>query len=398
MAHTLQISDGTTTIDFLSSNYKVLLAGGWAPRVARRRLSLLGGRSPYEDVIEEMAIQVKGTSESDCLSKLNALVSLLDQAHAWSMGENERSADVYIEYEPPNTALAGSVKAPILGPPPGEEFITLPRDFEFILTDGRYRLGHESDPVILRFLRYPLWLRATETKAAGTTTGNPVIATTATFTNTMKALVPYDIDVTFSGVVGSSDGMPDIYVLTSNEADKLYTIEAESMTGGSSTADSNASAGNVHQAADSTTTTLTDSAFALDANARRFAFWAVVKASGTTTQWTAQATLYYDDTISETSAAGLVATANQVTTAQIIELGEIVTGWQPGRLAVVFTPDANNGENLKIDYLCGIALDDSANILRVNSAGSSFVMGDHERRGFLSGWHPLLTACRYAAA
>ena len=116
MAETIKIQDGTTVVDFLGSNYKILTGGGWAPRRAQRRRGAMGGQSPYLDVVETMAIRVTGSTAADCLDKLGDLSDLLDQAEAWSK-DSDTHADVYLEYEADGSALAGSLKATIIGPP-----------------------------------------------------------------------------------------------------------------------------------------------------------------------------------------------------------------------------------------------------------------------------------------
>jgi hypothetical protein len=362
---TIQFSDGVTTIDLTGATGDyALLHNSWAPKVARRRRGMMGGQSPYEDVQEVMQIKVDGTSETDCLANLTALSELFDQANAWKRDPHNNTA-VEIEYQ--HTGSSTQVNAVIWGaeviPPSDFTWMGTPDD-DFIY------------PVTLRFMRQGLWLGSTEAEAAATTTGNPAIATTSSFTNTMDILAPYDIDVTFSGSVGDAAGAPNTYILTANEADKLYFIEAESMTGGSSTADANASGGNVHQISDAGADTLTDSSFALDANARLFGFYVVVKPSSTVTNWTITAYLYYSDTYDESESQSSSVVVGGSNAIQLVPLGIIGTGWQPGRFKITFTPDANNGENLKVDYICGIAIDDSSNIIKINPSGNSFATGD----------------------
>jgi len=319
----------------------------------------MAGRSPYEDVQEVMQIKVKGTSASDVLGNLRSLIELFDQANAW-YDDPYNNTPVKMQIQPNGSST--TVDAVIWGAD-----AVAPTNFTWLNATATYLLA----PVTLTFTREPIWRGSTETKSASITSGNPAIATTAAFTNTLKVLAPYDIDVTFSGSIFTT-GDAIVYVLTANEADKLYTIEAESMTGGSSTAVTAASAGNVHrQTASSGAVTLTDSSFALDSKARKFAFWAVVKPSGTTTTWTAQASLYYNDTHNEGSESGPVKDIAESTSIQIIDLGIIETGYQPGRFAVVFTPSSSSAETLDIDYICGVAIDDSSNIFNFTKLNTS---------------------------
>ena len=85
---TLKITDGTTTADLTDQTNYQLVDGGWAPSVAPLRKSTLGGSGPYEDVIEEIVVNVHGTTAATCLANLAKLSQLLDQAERWSRGEN----------------------------------------------------------------------------------------------------------------------------------------------------------------------------------------------------------------------------------------------------------------------------------------------------------------------
>jgi len=220
-----------------------------------------------------------------------------------------------------------------------------------------------------------LWRGATEAKAAAETVGNPVIQTIADFTATPKIPVPYDMDIAFDGNSGSAGGSQNTYVLTANAADKLYVVECEDMTGGASTAAVTSSSG-VHRQSDAGTATLTDSAFAMNANARLFAFWVIVKASAALTNWTITAYLYYSDTYDESVAQTRPVIFGGSTNIQALPLGLISTGWVPGRFKITAVPDDNNGETLDLDYVCGIALDESSNIFRAVPTGTAYAVGD----------------------
>ena len=398
MAHTIKISDGTTTCDFLGSNYKILTGGGWAPRTAKRRQSVMGGQSPYEDVVETMAIQVKGTSVATCLSKVAALSDLLDQAAKWNQNDAGVTA-VYMEYEPNGSALAASVKALIVGPPGYGDFITMPNHYTYLGQTGAYLLGTVSDPIVVSFTRRGLWRGATEAKAAAASTGNPDIVTTAAFTDTPKIPVPYDMDIDFIGRIGEASGGADFYALTTNAADKLYTIECEVMTGGAATVVALASAGNVHRQSDAGTATFSDTTIAMNANARLYAFYICVKASATVTKWTLTAYLYPHATTLETVAQTRPIIYGGSTAISIVSLGTISTNWTPARLVVTAVPSANLGETLDLDYICGIALDENANIFHVIPAGTAFASCDRVvvAQQLATKKTPLVTALEAAA-
>ena len=91
---TLQFTDGVTTIDLTNAttDYR-LYRGAWAPKVARRRRGLMGG-SPFEPVRESMDIIITGSSETDCLSNLQTLTELFDQANIWREGGNVSAVEI----------------------------------------------------------------------------------------------------------------------------------------------------------------------------------------------------------------------------------------------------------------------------------------------------------------
>lgn len=373
MAHTLQISDGTTTIDFLGSSYKTLQAGaGWAPKIARRRRSQMGGRSVYEDVVETMAIQVSGTSESNCLANLQTLAELLDQAEAFGLGEGVTA--VYLEYEPPSSGLANSVKAVILGPA-GDSFLTMPRDFDFIVTGGRYVLGHRDDPILLSFVRRGLWLGATETKTSSASTGNPAILTPSTFTDTASIPWPYDVEL---DITAASQGMAasDVYFLFQSAATKLYNAEAEglTLTNATSTSVASASAGNVALCDSSAIQgcIIADSSPGFASGVAQIAMYAVVKnLSADTVDWA----IYGQAAAAGVTHIGRTTTiANSDTSVQIIKLGIFSLPGDIDTVSIVATNStsaAAASHGLEVDYLCGIAIDDDARIVNITTSNES---------------------------
>lgn len=220
MATTLKITDGTTEVNFLTdAAYRV---SKWAPAVAVRRAGELGGRGPYEDVVEEMEISISGAS---ALAKLETLQQLFDQATRWSRGEDVDA--VLLRYEP--VAASSELKVVILGPPaPGEAMIELPPNYTLSPVVSMI------DPVVLRFRRTGLWL-GEETTAQSSSTG-----------------VQFRNSITLTGTAGSVESpfalvlqtMPDYekviydsFILVSSATtaaealERVYVFEAESMTG-----------------------------------------------------------------------------------------------------------------------------------------------------------------------
>ena len=234
---TIQFADGTTTIDLTggTGDY-ALMYNSWSPKIAKRRQSVMGGQSPYEDVREEMAIIVKGTSETDCLGNLQTLTELFDQANAWRLDDSTNTA-VEIQIQPKGSSA--TVDAVIW-----DCEITAPADMTWLGATSEYRL----QPVILRFTRRGLWLGSTETESSSTSTGNPAILTSSTFTNSMDVLVPSDIYIDFdSSGAAQPDGDSDIWIIATNAANKLQIEEAEggTLSNVTSTVVSGSSAGSV---------------------------------------------------------------------------------------------------------------------------------------------------------
>jgi len=85
----LEITDGTTTVDFLNmaGNYS-LENEGWRPTVPNKRMSQLGGNGSYESVRETMDLLVRpvtgGLSANEALVQLRLL---MEQAERWGMGD-----------------------------------------------------------------------------------------------------------------------------------------------------------------------------------------------------------------------------------------------------------------------------------------------------------------------
>lgn len=219
MASILKITDGTTTVDFLNdAAYRV---EAWSPAVATRRASALGGRGPYNDVVEEMELNIRGAS---VLAKLATLEALMDQAERWSRGEN--AAAVVLHYQP--TAASPELKATILGPEsPGATMVELPPNFALSPT------VQMIDPVILRFRRLGLWLGA-EVSGTSSSAEHPTSLTVAL---SPAVDIESPVVVKLNGITGPEDRVWNSYILlssgaTTTEAGKrLLVLDAESMAG-----------------------------------------------------------------------------------------------------------------------------------------------------------------------
>ncbi len=199
----LEITDGTLSAIFADGSGGATVFqfayGGWAPAVAAPRRSQLGGLGPYEDVIEEIVVNVTGASVDAVLANVQTLMALIENAERWRNGENVTG--VLVKYSPGGSTVssaAAPMTAVVLGRAPGDTspVLNLPGTFESKqLATSRYVLG-----IRLRFLRRGEWLHAAEAKTASSVT-NGDIATLQTFT-ALKTLSPCDVALT------SVDGYP----------------------------------------------------------------------------------------------------------------------------------------------------------------------------------------------
>jgi len=152
----LEITDGTTTIDFLdmAGNYS-LENEGWRPTVPNKRMSQLGGNGSYESVRETMDLLVRpvtgGLTANEALVQLRLL---MEQAERWGMGDTtvdpvrlrfQLEADAFPQE---NVIIGASGNAAIMTLPP--QHVDLP-------------LGTISHPVTLDFERRGDWLLYPET-------------------------------------------------------------------------------------------------------------------------------------------------------------------------------------------------------------------------------------------
>jgi hypothetical protein len=163
----LRITDSTTTCDLVwhsVANRKFIQArDGWAPQIAGRRRSQLGGRGPYTDVTEEITIHVCGQTAQEAMSNLATLNQLIEQAEEWA--RELRTAPTFVQYSP----TGGDVwQAVILGRAPGDESGALQLAPTF---DARLNT-FIIENVRLRFARMGLWLGVTDT-AQSAAAANP---------------------------------------------------------------------------------------------------------------------------------------------------------------------------------------------------------------------------------
>jgi hypothetical protein len=247
MAVYLKITDGTTTIDLLgndATNSFNLIEGSWAPNVARRKRSQMGGGSWAEDVVEALPLYAKSdTSAATVLANIDALAALMDQAQRWALGE---AVDpVILRYSPNSSTVY--VQAVILGPPDNAQAVVLPPTF----TDDL----HQNDVVkgvTLQFKRRGLW-HATQTTVAGSDTSTVTPdTTTRTFAAAVTNPSPTDFSIEFTSASSPTAPYANLVVAVTDDANNIVIVPGENLTkrdsaGGpvTTTADAAARGGNV---------------------------------------------------------------------------------------------------------------------------------------------------------
>lgn len=227
----IAISDGTTTVVFAdgangSTSYPIV-RGGWAPQIPPLRASQLGGRGVYEEVVEEVDLQILGASAAAAMASLATLNGLLDQAERfWRFGEGV--SPVVFQYAPQGSTIASSAapyQALILGRAPGDESrspIILPSSFTDV---GMIRaiLG-----VKLRFWRRGPLIGQDAANTSGS--GSNPAKLTATFAASAAASSPAKVDL--GGFATTTvPSFPASYLLIAPSAAAISIIDPTSWTG-----------------------------------------------------------------------------------------------------------------------------------------------------------------------
>ena len=227
----LKITDGMTTIDLLgndATNSFNLLASEWAPNVARRKNSQLGGNWA-EDVVETLPLYAQSnTDAATVLANLDTLAALIDQARRWYLGEPVDP--VVIQYSP--NSDSAYLESVILGPPDDGPGVLLPPTF----SDDLYQ--RVVDGVVLQFKRRGLWL-GDEESASGSSVANPGIVS-ATFSAQLSNDIPAPciVEIGNFSYLNDQEIEPSILVV-SPFSDAISILEAEGGAGGDFTSVSN---------------------------------------------------------------------------------------------------------------------------------------------------------------
>lgn len=250
----LEITDATTSVKIMDSsattpalvaamNYR-LSYGGWSPKIAQRNKSPFG--LPYLAVVEEMTIDIKGSTPDQVLNKLQTLNALLDQGERWY--NNEIVAPVFLRYQLKGSALSTYLKDTIIGGyanGQSAEMVTVPNDFN-VLGEIYFLKG-----VQLKFWRrIGTWLGESESQSLSNQSQRSIMQ--HTWTSAAPTLSPLDLKIYVDTAPGSSPQSG--FVIVTHDETYLSFVNGETL-GGAATADAanNSVGGNVGRFTCSTT-------------------------------------------------------------------------------------------------------------------------------------------------
>jgi hypothetical protein len=363
---TLTISDGTTTANLVDGTNYALVDGGWGPSVAPLRVSTLGGSGPYADVVEEITVDVLGSTGAVCLANLAKLSQLLDQAERWSRGEPV--AAVLLACQPQGSTLAAALQCAILGRA-GESGVNTPATFNDLL------MCYEIADVHLSFRRRGLWLEAAEVLTATGAVTNPGIAT-ATFASAATVASPAKAVLTFP-----SDGTVSPYmILWSNHASRIVFTEAEAMAGFQFTEETDtakiARGGKVlrYTPTDLLSTSAGWVALTTLTTCRRMAIFAAVRNNSATATWNVRARLT-SGTSNPTYYTPVTLIDASSTSPRIVFLGTITMPTYPSYINVYVQASTLTGPpTLDIDYFVALDItDEMAGAISTSLSGSGSI-------------------------
>jgi len=216
----LTITDGTTTINLISTTSLHLAANGWRLQVAPPIISDLGGRGPYDDVTEQITITAQG---SNAIPDLRDIVRLLDQARRWARGEDVACVRLRLRID--NSSLASGVvlDAALLGPDGGGAGLSA--DWADLL------IINEISSITLSMRRRGLWISSA---AATTASASAVAARTTTAFTLATHPVPSPIEVSLTPVAGPEARVRGLLLMHQSTTD-LVTIDASTFIPGGGT-------------------------------------------------------------------------------------------------------------------------------------------------------------------
>lgn len=360
---TLQITGGADgDVDLVDGTNYTLLERGWSPAVSRKRRSLIGGRSRYEEVAESITCNIIGTTGATLLANQAKLATALFQAQRFADGEDVDP--VILKCQPQGSTGAAALQSVIMGTD-GNATLGLPASF------NDYLMIFEIDGVRIPLSRRGAWLDAEETPAASSSVVSPSILD-VTFAASVSN--PSPVKLSLSGFTNVQPEITAGLVLATNSADKLAIWEAEDFgTDGTPTVEAGARGGEVRRFDNTLTSSFTTS-YSLSAteaaNLNRCHIWAVLRNNSLSTTWRILPLLegLGDDAYGLPTLVGVDSQDPQT-----VYLGELVMNNPATTLLIDITAsDSGSGQTLDIDFFLVMRSDEQGHVLAINSAYLDF--------------------------
>lgn len=397
---TLTLTKGATTIYLDGTDNKYILQeNGWDPAVSRWVANDVGGRLPYEDVKEEITINITGTSASDVIANAEALSGILESANRfWRTGQGD---PVLINCQPNGSALASPVSAMLVG---GECQLELPLNWSEFLMVNEIRNAR------VVFERRGLWAGAATT-TNGTASAGHKTTNTLTLLSLPVSSVPALCRFSFKGAGFSANsllsGIIAMVGYTPNTGigqDLRYVTLLVAGSAGADVVEAGSSRGSVRRLTPSSTAVQQVTFDTVNSNVGDCRQWDIYiklrNRSTNSVNWSvfASASLAWS-TVSTTFTPTTVVPFGS-TGPQVVSLGRfsIPTLDNSGSLANInltinCTPSAASGagHELDIDSILLVGVSDAANVIQVNGVktGSSYDSITMEH-GYLTDLEPVM--------
>lgn len=208
-------------LDLLDGSNYQLVEGGWSPTVAARRESVLTNKAHFEDVIEELRINVYGSTAAECLENLQTLSAVLDRAEQFAAGNH--FTPVLFEVQAQGSALPAPISSLVLGRAGRGELLVLPRTFSDLLS------VYVIKDVLLRFVRRgPLLAQASSYASPTVQVPGPFSLGLGSLPLTRPSA---SLKVTLSGLSEIPSGILSPSLLLVGSSNSILTLEGEAMSG-----------------------------------------------------------------------------------------------------------------------------------------------------------------------
>ena len=370
----LTITDGTTSVTIGdgsggSVSYQLdALAGAWRPGIAGFSQSQLGGRGPYDDVLETMTLDVTGATAAAATSNLQTLERLIGQAERWSRGDNV--AVVLIKFAPQGSTVA-TTAAPyqcvVMGYAPGAN-AACTSGARLLMMPAAAGSTYIIPRVVLTFQRRGAWLLAAAITGTSASVANPgpyPVTGMTTHPNISPAQVKL-AGFTLATHFDFDDSKP--IVLLAQQGSDLQIAEAETGTIGVYTSVADAAGvargGSVLRYTPGVTTEVFSGKITLSSmtsGARRFAFFAAVRNNSATTSFKIRVRARYivETSVTATETVAYTPLVNIGTThvrPRFVPLGIVTIPAPLWGMEFGVTASAASG-TLDIDYIVALAVD-----------------------------------------